>query len=112
MKSLEILGMLRLPLSGGAMGEAVDQRWLHHRHQGAALFPFWGPLQGGGALVGGPRGKGRSAHKTMISIKFHLKILTRKFALEPRVGFRVRASDSMHQDDSGKHPGRVLGGPK
>ena len=28
------------------------------------------------------------------------------------MGFKVRANDSMHQDDWGKHPGRVLGGPK
>ena len=29
--------------------------------------------------------------------------LTGKFSHEPRVGFRVRAIDSMHQDDWGKH---------
>ena len=48
----------------------------------------------------------KSEHKTMISGKNPARFLTRKFSLELRIGFEVRAVEHMHQEDSRKHPGR------
>ena len=86
-------------LEGGPGGNPGDLQG----HAGSWTEPWREPFIGGPR---GPPGKEKVYLKPLTLLKILGNFLTRKFSHEPRVGFRVRAIDSMHQDDSRQHMGR------
>ena len=87
------------PLGGHGGAPPAGQPWALGRGGPAA-----GP-------AGGPQGE-KSAHKTMISCKNQEIPYQEATRGPPQVGCSVRAIDSTHQEDWGKHLGSVLGSPR
>ena len=82
--------------------------WLPRWRQAALasqILALGGPYRDPGGPCRDPGREKKRAYETMISLKNPLNIFTRKFSLATKVGFRVRALEPMHQDDSRKHIG-------